>query len=92
LVGLLGLPPQFVGARKPEQVQQVHELIALVIVRLSCPLLSVCISSQPKTWEPGDSFNNNKSKKANADPLEQEPDAMSDVTIVALVFAIQAVF
>jgi hypothetical protein len=58
----------------------------------SCPLLSVCISSQPKTWEPGETFNNNKSKKANADPLEQEPDAMSDVNIVASAVAIQAVF
>jgi hypothetical protein len=54
----------------------------------SCPLLSVYILSQPKTWEPGDTFNNNKSKKANADPLEQEPDAMSDVTIVTSVVVI----
>ncbi len=40
--------------------------------------------------EPGETFNNNESKKANADPLEQEPDAMSDVTIVASTIAIQA--
>jgi hypothetical protein len=53
--------------------------------------LSVCISRQPKL-EPGETFNNNESKKANADPLEQEPDAMSDVTIVASVVAIQEVF
>jgi hypothetical protein len=81
-----------VGARKPERVQQVHELIAPAIVRLSCPLLSVCISRQPKTREPGETFNNNKSKKANADPLEQEPDAMGDVTIVASDVALEAVF
>jgi hypothetical protein len=54
--------------------------------------LSVCHFAPTQNWEPGETFNNNKSKKANADPLEQEPDAMSDVTIVASVVAIQAVF
>jgi hypothetical protein len=74
----------FVGARKPEQVQQVHELIAPEYRPFSLVRFCPSVFRASPNWEPGKTCNNNKSnKKANANLLEQEPDAISNVTIVA---------
>jgi hypothetical protein len=84
-----------VGARKPafERVQQVHELTApadrLCPVAHSCPFLSVCTLSSPRQNSDELEGRNDKNSK-NSDPLEQETDAMSDVTVVPSIVAIQA--
>jgi hypothetical protein len=71
----------------------VHDLIAPAYRPFSLVRFCPSVFRASPNREPGETCNNNKSnKKANADPLEQEPDAMSNVTIVASVVAIQAVF
>jgi hypothetical protein len=59
-------------------VQEVHALIATAVLSVLCLLLSVCPFS---SGEPNN-------KNSNIDNwLEQEPDAMSNVTIVASIVA-----
>jgi hypothetical protein len=71
-------------------VQQVHKLI----VALADPpfLLSPFFQLYFAPAQIGNPAKFQQQQKANANLLEQEPDAMSDVTIVASVVAFQAVF
>jgi hypothetical protein len=72
-------------------VQQVHELIAPANRPSFCLFLSVKTDSSPRPEGRTGHRSQQQQKSKNADPLEQEPDAMSNAAIVASIIARQAV-
>jgi hypothetical protein len=79
-----------VGARKPEQVQQVHELIAPADCPPVCPL-SVKTDSSPHANAHIGHWSKEQQNQQNANQLEQELGAMSNAAIVASILARQVV-